>query len=234
MMHDGSASRQGVYRRASTTRSPAVTVIQPHERVGAYFTLSTTPHGFGPTTDALPLTGLPEYLSKRRRTCPESFMYFLIRRRVQKLAKRGDQRISRTRFLLSTRGVEIDPRYHIVIEDRLEYADDLRQSLAGRTDLAQIENAMRYCEWAEETLRKVEGKLVANCRRPDSELSGYTFLYSALPAISASAGRGKEIASYEPPCPSFLSASCGEGPAISSSVPMIYFVAKDSLHVMVV
>ncbi|KAI0284097.1 hypothetical protein BC826DRAFT_170273 [Russula brevipes] len=114
MMHDGSASRQGVYRRASTTRSPAVTVIQPHERVGAYFTLSTTPHGFGPTTDALPLTGLPEYLSKRRRTCPESFMYFLIRRRVQKLAKRGDQRISRTRFLLSTRGVEIDPRYHIV------------------------------------------------------------------------------------------------------------------------
>jgi hypothetical protein len=35
-------------------------------------------------------------------------------------------------------------------------ADDLRQSLAGRTGMAQIENAMRYCEWAEETLRKVE------------------------------------------------------------------------------
>jgi hypothetical protein len=35
-------------------------------------------------------------------------------------------------------------------------ADGIRQSLAGRTGMAQIENAIQYCERVEETLRKVE------------------------------------------------------------------------------
>jgi hypothetical protein len=47
-------------------------------------------------------------------------MYFLIRWRAQKLASRGDQRVSQIRLLLDTRGVEMDTRDHTVIEGRLE------------------------------------------------------------------------------------------------------------------
>jgi hypothetical protein len=47
-------------------------------------------------------------------------MYCLIRWRAQKLVSRGDQQVLRTHFLLDTRGPEINPRDHTVIEGRLQ------------------------------------------------------------------------------------------------------------------
>jgi hypothetical protein len=46
-------------------------------------------------------------------------MGFLIRWRPRKLAKRGDQQLSRTLFLLDARGVQVDPRDQTIIEQRL-------------------------------------------------------------------------------------------------------------------
>jgi len=86
-------------------------------------------------------------------------MDFLIRWKAQKLAQRGDQHLSRTRFLLNSRGVQIDRRDQTVIEERLTYASDLRQGLENRTPWAQIKQARSFSKWAEETLRAVEGML---------------------------------------------------------------------------
>ena len=47
-------------------------------------------------------------------------MYFLIRWRSRKLARRGDERVRQTRLLLDTRGVEIEPRDQSLIEERLQ------------------------------------------------------------------------------------------------------------------
>jgi hypothetical protein len=44
---------------------------------------------------------------------------FLIRWRAKKLAKPGNHQISQTRFLLDTRGAQIDARDRTVIEARL-------------------------------------------------------------------------------------------------------------------
>jgi len=47
-------------------------------------------------------------------------MSCLIRWRSQKLVKLGDEQIAQAQSLLKTRGVEIEPHYHVHIEECLE------------------------------------------------------------------------------------------------------------------
>jgi hypothetical protein len=86
---------------------------------------------------------------------------FFVRWRIRKPVEQGDRQMSQIHSLFEAYGDEMSPGYQTVINDRLKYADQLKQGLApeARTCWGQIDRARLYCEYTEETLRWIERNL---------------------------------------------------------------------------